>query len=164
MQKDKSQFTFQGAHCACPATLRCATLRCAVLRCAVLCCVPPLLPRRASLTSSGDKRNRQSPQPSTTQGCPQPSLHCLPHPVAAGEAEGSYAHSSRWVSTAACNVQTIGRDVLYTPRIETRFKTGACAAAAGAARRSNMRLPLLGRAWLRRWLGALWEPGKPNAA
>lgn len=41
-----------------------------------------------------------------------------------GEAEGSYYHSGRWVSTAACNVQTIGRDVLYTPRLETRLKTG----------------------------------------
>lgn len=28
------------------------------------------------------------------------------------------------MSTAACNVQTIGRDVLYTPRVETRLKTG----------------------------------------
>jgi len=43
----------------------------------------------------------------------------------AGEGEGSYFHSSKLVTTAACNVQTIGRDVLYTPRIETRLKTGA---------------------------------------
>lgn len=41
-----------------------------------------------------------------------------------GEADGSYFHTSKWVSSAACNVQTIGRDVLYTPRIETRLKTG----------------------------------------
>lgn len=38
--------------------------------------------------------------------------------------EGSYFHSSQWVSSAGCNVQTIGRDVLYTPRVETRLKTG----------------------------------------
>lgn len=49
---------------------------------------------------------------------------CLP-PISAGEAEGSYFHSSKLVTTASCNVQTIGRDVLYTPRIETRLKTGA---------------------------------------
>jgi hypothetical protein len=55
-------------------------------------------------------------------------LHPLPatphRPAPAGEAEGSHNHTSRWVSTAACNVQTIGRDVLYTPRLETRLKTG----------------------------------------
>lgn len=45
--------------------------------------------------------------------------------MCAGEGEGSYFHSSKLVTTAACNVQTIGRDVLYTPRIETRLKTGA---------------------------------------
>lgn len=47
-----------------------------------------------------------------------------PPPPHAGETEGSYHHSSKWVSTASCNVQTIGRDVLYTPRLETRLKTG----------------------------------------
>lgn len=49
----------------------------------------------------------------------------LPPTHSAGEAEGSYFHSSKLVTTASCNVQTIGRDMLYTPRIETRLKTGA---------------------------------------
>ncbi len=53
---------------------------------------------------------------------PADALLC-PGPLS-GEAEGSYSHTSRWVSTAACNVQTIGRDVLYTPRVETRLRTG----------------------------------------
>ena len=44
--------------------------------------------------------------------------------AAAGEVETSYSHTSAWVSSAGCNVQTIGRDVLYTPRLETRLKTG----------------------------------------
>eukprot|EP00887_Chlorella_sp_A99_P001797 scaffold19.g1797.t1 len=39
-----------------------------------------------------------------------------------GEAEGSYFHNSKWASTSGVNVQTIGRDVLYTPKLETRIK------------------------------------------
>ena len=45
-------------------------------------------------------------------------------PPAAGEVEGSYAVDSRKVATVGCNAQTIGRDVLYTPRTEFRVKTG----------------------------------------
>ena len=40
------------------------------------------------------------------------------------QAEGSYFHSSKWASTTELNVQTIGSDVLYTQRLETRLKTG----------------------------------------
>jgi hypothetical protein len=40
------------------------------------------------------------------------------------QAEGSYFHSSNWASTLEINAQTIGRDVLYTSRAETRLKTG----------------------------------------
>jgi hypothetical protein len=41
------------------------------------------------------------------------------------QVEGSHHHSSRWASTAELNVQTIGRDVLYTHRLESRLRTGA---------------------------------------
>jgi hypothetical protein len=76
------------------------------------------------------------PQEPSAPRLPQPRPNSLPllpaavptsippPPPPAGEAEGSYFHTSRWVSTAACNVQTIGRDVLYTPRVETRLRTG----------------------------------------
>jgi hypothetical protein len=40
------------------------------------------------------------------------------------QAEASRHHSSRWASTAEANAQTIGRDLLYTGRLETRLKTG----------------------------------------
>ena len=42
------------------------------------------------------------------------------------------------MSTAACNVQTIGRDVLYTPRLETRLKTGRRTKVAVGARFSKL--------------------------
>lgn len=39
-----------------------------------------------------------------------------------GEAEGSW-HPRTWLATTAgCNVQTIGRDVLYTPKMEARMR------------------------------------------
>ncbi|WPT15156.1 Translocase of chloroplast 120 [Picochlorum sp. SENEW3] len=40
------------------------------------------------------------------------------------QVEGSYFHTSGWASTMEVNGQTIGRDVLYTSRAETRLKTG----------------------------------------
>lgn len=40
------------------------------------------------------------------------------------QAEGSHFHSSKWASTAELNVQTIGSDVLYTQRLESRIRTG----------------------------------------
>ena len=40
------------------------------------------------------------------------------------QVEGSYFHSSGWATTMEVNGQTIGRDVLYTSRAETRVKTG----------------------------------------
>jgi hypothetical protein len=40
------------------------------------------------------------------------------------QVEGSYFHTSGWASTMEINGQTIGRDVLYTSRAETRIKTG----------------------------------------
>jgi hypothetical protein len=40
------------------------------------------------------------------------------------QVEGSHHHSSRWASTAELNAQTIGRDVLYTQRLESRLRTG----------------------------------------
>jgi hypothetical protein len=40
------------------------------------------------------------------------------------QVEGSYFHTSGWASTMEINGQTIGRDVLYTSRAETRVKTG----------------------------------------
>lgn len=40
------------------------------------------------------------------------------------QAEGSYHHHSKWASTAELNMQTIGRDVLYTQRLESRIRTG----------------------------------------
>ena len=41
------------------------------------------------------------------------------------QVEGSYFHSSGWATTMEVNGQTIGRDVLYTSRAETRVKTGS---------------------------------------
>jgi hypothetical protein len=38
--------------------------------------------------------------------------------------EGSHFHSSKWASTAELNVQTVGRDVLFTQRLESRIRTG----------------------------------------
>lgn len=40
------------------------------------------------------------------------------------QAEGSHHHSSKWASTGEVNAQTIGRDVLYTSRLESRLRTG----------------------------------------
>lgn len=40
------------------------------------------------------------------------------------QAEGSYFHNSSWASTLEVNGQTIGRDVLYTSRADSRLKTG----------------------------------------
>lgn len=40
------------------------------------------------------------------------------------QVEGSYHHSSIWASTAEINAQTIGSDVLYTSRLESRTRTG----------------------------------------
>ena len=40
------------------------------------------------------------------------------------QVEGSHFHSSGWASTLEVNAQTIGRDVLYTSRAESRLKTG----------------------------------------
>lgn len=40
------------------------------------------------------------------------------------EHEASYWHKpNTWVSSMGLNVQTIGRDLLYTPRLETRYQT-----------------------------------------
>lgn len=38
--------------------------------------------------------------------------------------EGSHHTTSKWASTAEINAQTIGSDVLYTSRMESRLKTG----------------------------------------
>jgi len=40
------------------------------------------------------------------------------------QVEGSYHHSSKWATSAEVNAQTIGRDVLYTHRLESRTRTG----------------------------------------
>lgn len=40
------------------------------------------------------------------------------------QVEGSYFHSSKWASTMETNAQTIGRDVLFTSRAESRLRTG----------------------------------------
>lgn len=40
------------------------------------------------------------------------------------DVEGSYFHNSKWASTAELNVQSIGRDVLFTQRLESRVRTG----------------------------------------
>ena len=40
------------------------------------------------------------------------------------QAEGSHFHSSKWATTGEVNAQTIGRDVLFTSRAESRLRTG----------------------------------------
>ena len=42
------------------------------------------------------------------------------------EAEASVKHAARVVSTAGMDVQTVGQDVAYTARAETRWKNRAC--------------------------------------
>lgn len=128
VQKDKSQFSFQGELwrrrcCCCMRRARRVGL-CRLSLQRVASALPPaclhlsrprcglLLPLLCAVDHAQSACSALTP----------PVLLTFP---SAGEGEGSYFHSSKLVTTAACNVQTIGRDVLYTPRIETRLKTGA---------------------------------------
>lgn len=127
VQKDKSQFSFQGERQP-PALLplvlagREVRLEAGVARlssCGAKQGRRPLLCRRGQRKKLVVLRLQPRRPDPPASGCP-----LLSTSPPAGEAEGSYFHSSKWVSSVACNVQTIGRDVLYTPRIETRLKTG----------------------------------------
>ena len=45
----------------------------------------------------------------------------LPHWVQS-EAEASYYHTHKLISTASCDAQTVQTDALFTGKLETRFK------------------------------------------